>query len=279
MGKEKYYLFLSLIIVCIIQTSCKVNEQTEYSFFIAGHSYGKPFVDNEGFHPPFKQKFLSVQDSADLEFGFLLGDIVWIPSEKDWDEIDKDIEDLGLPVYIACGNHEMKDSALFVERYGPTYFYFIKNKDLFIVLDPNIDNWNISVEQLSFLKKVIKKKSKRVDNIFVMTHQLIWWDKDRYPDIKLNSLEGKDENLNFWDEVEPIFHTLDNNVVFCAGDLGANTKASDFMFDKYDNITLVATGMGEGEGDNFVIIKVDNDKNVYIELINLNTDQVIHLLN
>ena len=40
-----------------------------YSFFVAGHVYGKPGVDNAGFHPPFKQKLSELMTSdapADL---------------------------------------------------------------------------------------------------------------------------------------------------------------------------------------------------------------------
>jgi len=65
--------------------------------------------------------------------------------------------------------------------------------------------------------------------------------------------------------------------VFCAGDIGATEKASDYMFDQYDNITFIASGMGEGNGDNFVVIKVDSDKKISFELVFLNSDKTLVL--
>ncbi len=267
------YSFVVVVVICLLACSCRSTKSSSYSFFIAGHVYGKACVDNEGVHPPFKQKFEYLKSREEIEFGVLLGDIVWIPSEKDWDEVDRDIEILGLPVYIACGNHEMKDKELFKDRYGETYYSFLHNDDLFIVLDPNINRWNISNEQLEFLKGILVDNSEKVDNIFVFTHQLLWWDEDnKYSEFTLNSLEGRDENLNFWREVEPLFHSLSNNIVFFAGDIGATERASDFMYDSYDNITFIASGMGEGNGDNFVVVNVDNDKNVSFDVICLDED-------
>lgn len=257
----------------ILLISCATRKEEPYSFFIAGHTYGKPFVENDGFHPPFKEKFFYIKSRTEIEFGVLLGDIVWLPSEKDWDEVDRDINDLGIPVYIAAGNHEMKDTALFSKRYGETFYYFKKHNDLFIVLNPNLDHWNISGKQLEFLKKTIEEQAPKSDNVFVMIHQLLWWDdENKYSEITLNSLEDRDESLNFWTEIEPLFHGLQNKVFFCAGDIGANSAASDFMYDSYDNITFVASGMGEGIGDNFIVINVDENKNVTFDLICLNSD-------
>ncbi len=84
-------------------------------------------------------------------------------------------------------------------------------------------------------------------------------------------MAGRSQNINFWDEIEPMFNQMQNPVIFCAGDLGAGSWSSDFMYDKYDNITFIATGMGEGVGDNYIIINVEEDKNISYNLICLNT--------
>ena len=41
----------------------------------------------------------------------------------------------------------------------------------------------------------------------------------------LNSYQGREESINFWTEVEPLFSTLPNNIVMMAGDLGAGNWA------------------------------------------------------
>lgn len=45
------------------------------------------------------------------------------------------------------------------------------------------------------------------------------------------------------------------------------------MYHQYDNIHLIASGMGEGIGDNFLIVKVDSNKTVDFELIPLNDSE------
>ena len=263
-----------LILIFILISQIGLSQEA-YSFFIAGHVYGAPGIDNPGFHPPFKAKFEYIQNREEIEFGILLGDITRWGSGPQWDNIDADILNLGLPVYLVVGNHDMYQRELFEARYGITYYSFSYNNDLFIVLDPNINQWNISGEQLTFLGNTLTQQADNHDNIFVMMHQLLWWDtNNEYGDIVPNSEEDRDPNLNFWTEVEPLFHNLSNTVVMCAGDLGAASYASDFMYDNYDNISFVATGMGKGDSDNFIVINVDEDKNIDYDLICLNNEEL-----
>ncbi len=239
-----------------------------YSFFVAGHTYGKPNVDNKGLHPPFKKKFEYLQSRLEIEFGVLTGDIVVESSIQDWDDVDKDIDTLGLPVYFAPGNHDLKDRALYSSRYGSPYYSFIKHKDLFIFLDPTKKRWNIKGAQWEFLRNVVDTSYKRVNNIFVFVHQVLWWEEDNiYANVRPNYTKWKAKKTNFWTEVEPLFHQLPNKVIFFAGDMGANRKCDDFMYDSYDNIEFVGSGMGEGKGDNFVIVNVLKNKSVKLELI------------
>jgi hypothetical protein len=269
--------FLITILMIVFASGIYAQSDTiSYSFFIAGHTYGKPGVNNIGLHPPFKQKFEYIRSRSEIKFGVLTGDIVFPnPVAQDWDEVDADIAELGLPVYFAVGNHDMENRPLYESRYGDTYYYFIFHNDLFIVLDPNIDAWNISGEQLQFMKKTVNDNYETVNNIFVLFHQFLWWEKGNiYSHLKPNSFAGKADTINFWSEIEPFFHQLPNKVFFLAGDMGAAYWSSDFMYDSYDNLTYVCSGMGEEIGDNFVIINIDSAKNVSYDLICLNTDEL-----
>jgi hypothetical protein len=244
----------------------------QYSFFVAGHT-----SSYRGLHQPFKQKFAYIQNRAEIEFGVFTGDIVSsMPEALHWDKVDVDIDSLGLPVYFAAGNHDMENRPLFESRYGNTYYSFIHKNDLFIVLDPNIDEWNISGKQLQFLKNITNSLSQSVSNIFVFFHQLLWWENNNvYAEVIPNSLEGRADTINFWTDIEPLFHQLPNPVVMFAGDLGAGAWSSDFMYDSYDNISLIGSGMGEGIGDNMVVVNVDSTKNISYDLICLN-DSILH---
>ncbi|MCD4793745.1 MAG: metallophosphoesterase [Bacteroidales bacterium] len=277
MNQNPKLLVLTIFLFIIfLNTGCKKKnikeENTTYSFFVAGHTYGTPGSTDLGLYKDFKEKFPYILSFSNMQLGVLTGDIVKAPSIESWDAVDEDIEDLGLYTFFAVGNHDMYDRNLFESRYGPTYYDTIINTDLFIILDPNIDRWNISGEQLSFLEQSVNSNSTAVDNIFVFFHQLLWIENPKYKNVKPNSLEGKADTINFWSEVEPIFNNLNNSVFMFAGDVGAAYWSDDFMYDCYDNITFIASGMGEGIGDNFIIVSVDEYKNVTNKLIALQGD-------
>ncbi|MFO7790260.1 MAG: T9SS type A sorting domain-containing protein [Bacteroidales bacterium] len=262
----KIYWIISIVLFCFGVAQGQGTDST-YSFFVAGHTYGAPGVNNEGLHPPFTDKFSYIQSRPEIDFGVLLGDIVSPdPVEQDWIEVDADIDTLGLPVYFAVGNHDMENRPVFEERYGDTYYKFIYSNDLFIVLDPNIDGWNISGDQKNFLINAIDNNANDVEKIFVFFHQLLWWESDnKYSVVYPNSLAGRADTINFWSEIEPLFKELDNEVVMFAGDIGVGSKS--VMYDKYDNITFIATGMGNGEKDNFIVINEQDGPDISYDLI------------
>ena len=251
------------------------TEQTEsYSFFVAGHVYGDVASDNEGVHPPFKQKFNLISENDDIAFGLFGGDSVLEGTVKDWDEIDADVAALGKDVHFVTGNHDVIHRDIFEQRYGSTYKSFKHKKDLFIMLDPNLDNWNISGDQLVFLKSQLSR-AQNVDNIFVFFHQVLWWTPDnKYKNLHINSEAGRDETINFWTEIEPLFTALPNKVYMFSGDVGAFDNGSEYMYDSYKNISLIATGMGGGARDNYILAKRNDDDTVDLQIVFLNEDRV-----
>jgi len=246
-----------------------------YSFFVAGHTYGTPGAENMGLYPPFRQRFDIIKNDSSVKFGVLTGDIVRSGTAANWDSVDRDLKELGIPVHFAAGNHDMSDRPLFESRYGRTYYSYIYDRDLFIILDPNIDGWNISHEQLQFLKDELQQKSGYADHIFVLFHQVLWWAPDNlFKNVDINSLSGRAEKINYWDEVEPLFHSLSKPVYLFAGDVGAFSTGDEFMYYHYDNITLIASGMGGGKRDNFVIVDVLSDTTISFCLIAINGDDI-----
>ena len=261
---------------CSVLINDSQSEELEYSFFAAGHTYGNPLekANNRGLYKPFKEKIDFLNNQEKIEFGVLLGDVVWVP--KFWPEAQKDIEVLNMPIHIARGNH---DGPLkpFERMFGKSFKSFTLHKDLFIILDPNIDNWNISGEQLSFLKETLALEGDNARNIFVFSHQLLWWSKDKSIKPRPNSINGRDEEINFWNEIMPLFKSINKNTIFFAGDVGAfsteRRKANhiiEYGYFNEDNITFIATGMGGGVRDNLIITDITNKGVVSFRLINLN---------
>ena len=240
-----------------------------YSFYIAGHTYGKPGVESKGLYGPFTEKFHLINEYQSIKFGFLLGDLVKKASNEAWELVKKDLDSLDPRIenIIVPGNHDVGKGAhdakreIFLQQFGKTFFSFKHGKDLFIMLDGNISEWNISGEQLQFLKQSLPNKKDSTNNIFIFSHQLIWQSssKPEFKKIKPNSLEGRSNNLNFWDEVFPLFSDLTNNIYFFSGDIGAFPNGNELFYTKYLNVTFVATGMGGGMRDNFLIVSVIKD--------------------
>jgi len=257
---RKNYIFLFVIFFCSILDG--QNQNLKYSFFVAGHTYGNPNHPQLGLHPPFVEVIPKINDHPTMEFGVLLGDVVQDSTIEDWDAAQNDIKQINMPVYIAAGNHDMGSE--FTSRFGAYYYYFIHKNDLNIVLTPRLGNWSIKNQQKEFMINTIKDHANDVDNIFVFHHELIWWSPyNVLKDVIINYLPDYPGYTNFWNEIEPIFHSLQNNVVFYAGDLGATTAVSPFMYYSYDNITMIGTGMGGGVKDNIIISYVYNDTIVY----------------
>ena len=232
-----------------------MGEEVQYSFFVAGHTYGVPNVNNEGVHPPFKSWFPEI-NSRNLDFGIFTGDTVMRSTAADWDEIDADLAELTLPVYFAVGNHDMGKRELFVSRYGPTYHSFEHKGDLFIILDSELDPGNISGEQLAFLEETLRSAEAR--NVFVFMHMVIWVREGTpYYELKgeLNNKKRYDFRSNFWSEVEPLFRELESEVYVVAGDVGV-PWAMPLFYDHYENIHLIASGMGGSEEENFLFFHV-----------------------
>ena len=78
--------------------------------------------------------------------------------------------------------------------------------------------------------------------------------EDYRQDIAKKNASSK--NLNFWDEVFPLFSDLTNDVYFFAGDIGAFPNGNELFYTKYLNVKFLATGMGGGMRDNFLIVSV-----------------------
>lgn len=245
------------------------QDTIRYSYFVAGHVYGTAGDTIEGIYPPFVEEFTVLNANPKVELGIFTGDIVGpSPDTAEWDSTDNDLLLLNAEHHFVVGNHDMEDQPLFESRYGPVYSSFVKNNDLFLLLDSQTDGWNVKGAQLNFVENELLNKADTVNNVFVFFHHLMFrTNSNRFSSITPNSGRGILNPQNFWTEFEPLFSALDNQVYMFAGDLGAGYWASDFCYDQYDNITIVGSGMGEGPGDNYILADVYESGDVDLNII------------
>lgn len=262
---------ISLLVALLVYVSSSVlgQDTIRYSYFVAGHVYGAAGDTIDGIYPDFVDEFESLNANPKIELGILTGDIVGPgPDTTEWDSTDQDLLLLNAEHRFVVGNHDMEDQALFESRYGPVYSSFVKNNDLFLLLDSQTDGWNIKGAQLAFVENELNDKADTVNNVFVFFHHLMFrTNSNRFNVITPNSGRGILYPQNFWTEFEPLFAALDNKVFMYAGDLGAGYWSSDFCYDQYDNITIMGSGMGEGPGDNYIIADVYESGAVDLHLI------------
>nr|WP_321221293.1 metallophosphoesterase [uncultured Psychroserpens sp.] len=272
-----------LLVLMLTLISCNTQKEEAHSFFIAGHTYGNPNNENHplGLYKPFKDKFESINNESTIDLGFLLGDLVWNPKKTaSWDAVVNDINTLRPKIHVARGNHDgvLED---FESRFGDSYKGFVHKKNLYIILDPLIDEWNISGDQLEFFKDAIATEKDNVDNIFIFTHPVIWWHNINYPKPFPNSLHYKSPDSNYWTLIEPMLKEIDKPIYLFAGDVGAFSKEKrkadhilEYDYHEDDNITYVSSGMGGGVRDNFVIVDISANGQVSFRLIHLNGDDI-----
>ena len=275
---KNHFIFFALLSLTFSFTSCLNDEpipeeaQLDYSFFVAGHSYGKHGVDNPGLHPPFEAFYDTINAYPRMLLGLLTGDIVLTSHNQNWDEVDASISHLNMPIHFAVGNHDLQLNPSLVEtRYGATYKIFTHKNDLFIILNSNLDSLNISGDQLDFLTNTLDSLGATSEHIFVFIHHMVWWEEDNIFELAPpNGVAQRGDSVNFWTTIEPMFNDLDKPVFFFSGDGGANHIARSLTYYNDGDITYITSGMGFGQKDNFIIVEVMDNEEVRLKVMGLN---------
>lgn len=263
---------LARILIFIFIAINTFGQTPIYSFFSAGHVYGNPNSPHYGIHYPFVDYIPVLNDYPNMDLAFLTGDVVVAPTAAYWDSAQIDFDKFEMPLFIAPGNHDISQE--FINRFGYYYQSFIHRNDLFIVLTPGISAWNITGDQLAFLTETLDNNYLSVDRIFIMLHELIWWSPtNEYQDVMINYVPHYPGSTNFDSVVKPLLLSYPNPITLYAGDIGAVSTVSPCMYHQFENITLIASGMGSGVRDNLIITDVYPDS-VHYNLVALNGDDI-----
>lgn len=246
------------------------NKEHIYSFFTAGHTYGNPNSPQLGLLPSFLDYLPQLNANPKMELAFLTGDFVQSPTEENYNAAQADLDKFGMPYYISAGNHDMSNT--FEERFNEYFFSFTHHQDLFIILTPGLNQWNIEGDQLAFLEQTLNDYASESRHIFIMLHELIWWSPDNiFQEVKINWEPHYPGSTNYEEVVKPLLLSYPNKIFLYAGDVGCTKQVSPCMYYHYENLTLIASGMGSGNQDNIIVTKIHDDY-VYLDLVALNGD-------
>jgi hypothetical protein len=250
-----------------------VEDDPIYSFFVAGHAYGKPIWDTTvvrepGLYKPFVAHFDELNNNPNLHMGFLTGDLVQDANAENWEVAEAQIASLDMPIYIAPGNHDSNGEAPYADRVDSTYRSFTYHGDLFLVLDTNLKPWHIAGAQLQFVKDELA--AYRGDgNIYVFFHSILWFETEgRFAEYQPNWWQSRPADANFYTELLPCFDNQGKHVYFFAGDAGARAGFELFYYDQA-HVTFIASGMGGNKHDNYLIVNVLPNHKIAFEIIEL----------
>lgn len=282
--KNSIYFFL-ILILAVSSVSAQnlfpstVRNARDYSFIVAGHSYGCRPEAGEcelslGLYPKFIKNI--EQNKENINFLILTGDISRTSSEESWQQIKNELQGIGLPYYLVLGNHDYQTiqwQDVFIEKYGNTYYQFDVGFERFIILDSQKDNPNISLDQLQFLEKSLNE-SKGIKTVFIFFHELLWNSDKKYQNVWPNkgSFYHNVKDSNFWAEVYPLLQEHSSQKIYLiAGDVGANPYSIPAYYEKRGNIVFIASGMGSVQEENYLLVTVNNGE-IGFKLIHLNDE-------
>lgn len=269
-------LFTALALLFIVTFPLRLSAQSgaDYSFLVAGHAYGAHAGTNIGLHPPLLKKLAEVQDTALLGL-FLTGDIVNQSTTASWSKVETELATLEIQSFYVMGNHDNNTLGhqIFKQKHGGDYYAFKQGSDLFIVLNSTESDRSISPVQLQFLENTLNNSDGIWNRAFIFFHEVIWNSHEKYKLVRSNSRSRYQQlrNIsNFWTAVFPKLNAMPTKKFFLfAGDVGGNPDAIAASYDKWNNVTLISSGMGEVKDENFLKVNVLADT-VTFSLIPLN---------
>lgn len=263
---------LVLLFFLINPLRAKSQSGSDYSFLVAGHAYGAHTGTNIGLHPPLLEKLSEEHDSSLLGL-FLTGDIVNTSTTASWNKVKTELTTLGIQSFYVMGNHDNNTLGhqIFKQKHGGDYYAFEHGNDLFIVLNSTESDRSISPAQLEFLDTLLANTNR--EKAFIFFHEVIWNSHEKYKLVRSNSRSRYSQlkNIsNFWTAVYPKLAALpEKNFFLFAGDVGGNPDAIAAFYDNWGNVTLLSSGMGEVNDDNYLKVNVYPDT-VTFSLIPLN---------
>jgi 3',5'-cyclic AMP phosphodiesterase CpdA len=274
----KFLTAIFLLIFIVPKSFAQTN--SSYSILVAGHAYGAHSGTNIGLHPPLLTKLREIEDPKTMGI-FLTGDIVNNSTSESWKQVENELSGMSFNSYYVMGNHDDNSigHAEFQKKHGGAYYHFNYQNDLYVVLNSTESDRSISATQLQFLDNALANTEPDWERAFIFFHEVIWNSNEKYRLLRSNSRSRYAQMVlvsNFWQEVYPRFAALPEKQFYLfAGDVGGNPDAIAASYDRWENVTLLSSGMGEVSDENYLKVNVLPDT-VTFELIPLNHNQILN---
>ena len=232
-----------------------------FRFLVGGHLYG----DFSQTACPASTFVAAMHDlaAADLDLMVCCGDTFRYCAKSCFDQTTAAMARLPFPVWNAVGNHDVAIRADYELRFGSTFGCFVHGGCAFVLLDTELDKWEISGAQLEFLTDTLQAASARDDirAIFCFGHKLVHCHRQRYFEVLVgsNALDGLTGPNHFAANVLPLLAAAARRkqVFWFGGDIGLPHTLPAFAdFDPVNRVHFLATGIGDSARDSVLEVAV-----------------------
>jgi hypothetical protein len=260
-----------IIILILCSVSNARADSGNVKFFVMGH-----------IHAWFQTHVAPVIDEnrEDLDFLVFTGDVVMNSTAENWESVYSIIHKLEIETYIAPGNHDLtfknpetKETTYAYETFqtysGTSYGSFRKGKNLFLLIDTITPKHNDSQRAL-FDSEIDDLDG--IDNVFVFSHYLSFVHEASKFICMRNHVHfdksSSSSKHNMWIFIKDKLEGSDVRIYYFSGDIGiadhANRKQAPAIYDKTENITILASGMGNAKQSYFDVAIKDGEVDIKI---------------
>jgi len=255
------------------------GREAEYSFWLGGHLYG------EYSHSIYPAASLLANidriNAGGARFFVSLGDIFRkCDTLQIANFLNAFASKLQMPIFNAAGNTDLNNRELYEATFGRTFYGFEYNEGLFVFLDAELNDGNISGEQRQFFSQTIQNAADDagIKYIFIFTHRCVWLRKNRdYQEVfKLAGFSSKENN--FLAEIEPLLIQVSKTrpVFWVSGENGAGGSLPLFYEkDPEHNITYIVVGIGNSDKDMLLRCSIDQYRKISFTPVSLAGQEVL----
>lgn len=235
----------------------------EYSFIVSGHFHGSS-TNQSGY--PASTVLSNLDVFNQTNFIIITGDL-FLDIKNDIISYSKSFfSKLGVPWFNAVGNHDATGT-IFEENFGPTYYMFRVQSEVFIILDTELDNGSINGEQLRFFKDKLNAiaNDPTAKNLFIVSHRPIWCEDDKELKDLFKDNTRSLFSSNFSSEILPLLQSLTKKVKISwfSGSLGGSAPASFFYHEKSRNLIYIQSAIRNLQRDAVLKVMVKNGEIEY----------------
>lgn len=237
---------------------------SDYSFIVSGHFHGAS--SNTSTYPAATLLAnIDTLNSVNAAFLMSLGDLFIDVNEIYINNYNKSLfNKLKMPLFNAVGNHDISNDNYYEKVFGKSYYAFLLNSELFIVLDTEQDDGSIVDGQLEFFKNRLKDaNSEKVKNIFIFSHRPVWSENNsRYSALFAGNTRTALGENNYDDEIKPLLLEISKSksIYWMSGSM-ADAPASFFYHKEAEsNIIYIQTAIRDLPRDAVMQVNLVNGK-------------------